>query len=93
MQAISHIVAATDFSPAAERAIYRAALIAKQLNANLSLIHVAHPLDLYVGTELSFGSQKPVSYTHLDVYKRQILTKVLANAVSESNNPLLSSAI
>jgi nucleotide-binding universal stress UspA family protein len=62
MQAISHIVAATDFSPAAERAIYRAALIAKQLNANLSLIHVAHPLDLYVGTELSFGSQKQIAH-------------------------------
>lgn len=72
MQTISHIVAATDFSPAAERAVQRAALIAKQLNAELSLIHVVHPLDLYVGTELSFGSQKHVAHMQEDINKCQL---------------------
>lgn len=52
MSHIAHIVAATDYSPAAERAVQRAALIAMQLNAQLHLLHVAHPLDLYPGLEL-----------------------------------------
>ncbi|MDP1682021.1 MAG: universal stress protein [Burkholderiales bacterium] len=52
MSRIAHIVAATDFSPAAEHAVQRAALIAMQLNAKLHLLHVVHPLSLYPGLEL-----------------------------------------
>lgn len=72
MQAITHIIAATDFSPGAERAMQRAALIAKQLNAELHLIHVVHPLDLYVGNELSFGSQKHFGHMQQEVSKNQL---------------------
>lgn len=52
MTHIANIVAATDYSPAAERAVQRAALIAMQLNAKLHLLHVVHPLSLYPGLEL-----------------------------------------
>lgn len=55
MHAITHIIATTDFSATAERAVQRAALIAKQLNAELHLMHAVHPLDLYTSTKLSFG--------------------------------------
>lgn len=58
MQPIEHIVAGTDFSAAAGRAMQRAALIAKQLKVELHLLHVVHPFDVYAGTELSFGSHK-----------------------------------
>lgn len=49
------IVAATDFSPAAERAVQRAALLAMQLKAELHLLHVVHPVSLYPGQELEPG--------------------------------------
>lgn len=78
MQTVSHIVAATDFSAPAERAVQRAALIAKQFNATLSLIHVVHPLDLYVGTELSFGSQKQIAHMQNEFYRTQL------NALAET---------
>ena len=55
MHAITHIIATTDFSAAAGRAVQRAALIAKHFNAELHLMRVVHPLDLYTSTELSFG--------------------------------------
>lgn len=57
MQTIQHIVAATDFSSAANLAVHRAALLAKDLRATLHLVHVVHPLDLYAGSELSFDFQ------------------------------------
>lgn len=43
------IVAATDFSPAAERAAHRCAMIAAQLGADFHLLHVIRPMDLYPG--------------------------------------------
>ena len=52
MPRIAHIVAATDYSPAAEHAVQRAALIAMQLKAELHLLHVVNPLSLYPGMEL-----------------------------------------
>ncbi len=52
MQAITTIVAATDFSNAAKRAVLRAALIAKQHGAELHLLHVAPLLALYPGQEV-----------------------------------------
>lgn len=55
MSRIAHIVAATDYSPAAERAVQRAALIAMQLNAELHLLHVVHPLSLYPAPEFEPG--------------------------------------
>ena len=51
MTPITPIVAATDFSAPAGRAVRRAALIAKQLGAELHLLHVVHPLDLYPGPD------------------------------------------
>ena len=51
MQAITPIVAATDFSAVAGRAVRRGALIAKQLGAEMHLLHVVHPLDLYPGPD------------------------------------------
>lgn len=43
------ILAATDFSPAADRAVLRAAFVAGQLGAELTLLHVVPPLALYPG--------------------------------------------
>ncbi|MDP2795024.1 MAG: universal stress protein [Sulfurisoma sp.] len=51
MQAITPVIAATDFSAAAGRAVRRAALIAQQLGAEMHLLHVVHPLDLYPGPD------------------------------------------
>ncbi len=51
MQPIAPIVAATDFSAAAGRAVRRAALIAQQLGAEMHLLHVVHPLELYPGPD------------------------------------------
>lgn len=74
MHAITHIIATTDFSAAAERAVQRAALIAKQLNAELHLMHVVHPLDLYTSTELSFGYQKHFGHMLQELSKDQLNT-------------------
>jgi nucleotide-binding universal stress UspA family protein len=52
MQTITPIVAATDFSSAANRAVLRAALIARQQGAELHLLHVAAPLALYPGQDV-----------------------------------------
>lgn len=52
MPAITTIVAATDFSAAAKRAMRRAALIARQHDAELHLLHVTAPLALYPGQEI-----------------------------------------
>lgn len=56
MQALNRILAATDFSPAADRAVRRAALIAKEQGAELHLLHVVHPLNLYPGQEIDAGA-------------------------------------
>lgn len=52
MQAITTLVAATDFSAAAKRALRRAALVAKQHGAELHLLHVTAPLAPYPGQEI-----------------------------------------
>lgn len=46
------ILAATDFSPAADRATLRATYIAKQLGAELTLLHGVSPLALYPGMDI-----------------------------------------
>lgn len=74
MQAFANIVAATDFSAAAERGVRRAAQIAKQLSAELHLIHVVHPMDMYLGPELSFGSQKYYEHKLQESGKSQLST-------------------
>jgi nucleotide-binding universal stress UspA family protein len=51
MQSLSPIVAATDFSVPAGRAVRRAALIAQQIGAEMHLLHVVSPLDLYPGPD------------------------------------------
>lgn len=53
MPAISTIVAATDFSAAANRAVWRATRIARQHGAQLHLLHVTPPLSLYPGQEIN----------------------------------------
>jgi nucleotide-binding universal stress UspA family protein len=60
MPSLHSIVAATDFSEFAERAVRRAARIARQHHAELHLLHVVRPLDLYPGLTLGpdeFGQQ------------------------------------
>ena len=52
MPSLSCIVAATDFSAFSERAVQRAARIAKQHDAEMHLLHVVRPLDLYPGLTL-----------------------------------------
>lgn len=49
MPSLRRIVAATDFSVFSERVIQRAAQLAKQHQAELHLMHVVRPLDLYPG--------------------------------------------
>ncbi len=74
MQAISHIVAGTDFSAEADLAVHRAASISKALGAKLHLIHVVHPLDLYAGSELSFSFQTHYQQAQQEIVKTQIDT-------------------
>lgn len=52
MPPLSPIVAATDFSSAASRAVLRAALTARQLGAELHLVHVTVPFALYPGQDV-----------------------------------------
>ncbi len=52
MDASPCILAATDFSSAADRAVHRAAMIALQLGATLHLLHVIYPLNLYPGQNI-----------------------------------------
>lgn len=52
MTPVHCIVAATDFSVPAGRAVRRAALIAKACHAELHLLHVVHPLALYPGPDI-----------------------------------------
>lgn len=57
------IVAATDFSSEANRAVLRAALIAKQQDAELHLLHVIAPLALYPGQDVgpAYGGAIPAT--------------------------------
>lgn len=55
MPLIHRIVVATDFSTPAGRAVRRAAVTAKTLNAELHLLHVVHPLALYPGPDIAAG--------------------------------------
>lgn len=91
MQPITHVVAATDFSAGADLAVQRAALISKQLGAELYLIHVAHPLDLYVGSELSFSFQTHYQQALQELIKTQLDT--LASKLHEQFNILIHTAI
>ena len=53
MSNIRCIVAATDFSTFSEQAVQRAAQIARQHDAELHLVHVVRPLDLYPSLTLT----------------------------------------
>jgi len=81
MQKIQHIVAATDFSNPANLATTRAALLGKELNAELHLIHVVHPLDLYAGSELSFDFQ--MHYQQMQQQNIQTQLEILATQLRE----------
>lgn len=74
MQSITHKAAGIDFSAEADLAMQRAALICKQLGAELHIIHVVHPLDLYVGPELSFGFQTHYQQAQQELIKTQLET-------------------
>jgi nucleotide-binding universal stress UspA family protein len=52
MPSLRCLVAATDFSAFSERAVRRAARIARQHDADLHVLHVVRPLDLYPGLTL-----------------------------------------
>jgi nucleotide-binding universal stress UspA family protein len=52
MPSMTPIIAATDFSNEANRAVLRAALVAKQQGAELHLLHVTAPLALYPGQDV-----------------------------------------
>ncbi len=75
MQKIQHIVAATDFSSHANAAIVRAALLAQESGAELHLIHIVHPLDLYVGSELSYDFQMHYQQVQQQSIKTQLETQ------------------
>ena len=53
MSSLRRIVVATDFSAFAERAVQRAVRVARQHAAQLHLMHVVRPLDLYPGVALA----------------------------------------
>lgn len=61
MPSLRRIVVATDFSAFSERVVQRAAQLAKQHQAELHLMHVVRPLDLYPG--LTMG---PDEFGHHD---------------------------
>jgi len=61
MSNLTPIIAATDFSSNANRAMVRAALIARQQGAALHLLHVATPLALYPGQDHDTADGNPVS--------------------------------
>lgn len=61
MPTMPPIVAATDFSSDANRAVLRAALIARQQGAELHLLHVASPLALYPGQDVGPADDATIS--------------------------------
>ncbi|KVW99494.1 universal stress protein [Thiobacillus denitrificans] len=80
MPSISCIVVATDFSEFSERAVQRAARIANQHNAELHVLHVVRPLDLYPSLTLT-----PDEFGHSDQELQQAeQTRVEAVAASLS---------
>jgi nucleotide-binding universal stress UspA family protein len=81
MQKIQHIVAATDFSNPANAATKRAGLLAHELGAELHIIHVVHPLDLYVGSELSYNFQ--MHYQQVQQHSIKIQLETLAKQLHE----------
>lgn len=72
MHAITTIVAATDFSAAANRAVWRARLIAKQHGAELHLLHVTAPLALYPGQETDPADGLPPLHERFDVMAQML---------------------
>lgn len=72
MTRIAHIVAATDFSSHAERAVRRGALIARRLKTDLHLVHVASPMVMFQGDELSFGAHSHYQHAYLEPGKQQL---------------------
>jgi len=81
MRRFSRIVAATDFSEFSERAVQRAARIAKQHDAEMHVLHVVRPLDLYPSLTLT-----PDEFGHNDLELQQAeQTRVEAVAASLSS--------
>jgi nucleotide-binding universal stress UspA family protein len=66
MSNIRCIVAATDFSTFSERAVQRAAHIARQHDAELHLLHVVRPLDLYPSLTLAPDTFSPAEFGQRD---------------------------
>lgn len=66
MSNIRCIVAATDFSTFSERAVQRAAHIARQHDAELHLVHVVRPLDLYPSLTLAPEAISPIEIIQHD---------------------------
>lgn len=72
MKPITHIVVGTDFSVEADFTVHRAAFICQQLAAELHILHVVHPLELYVGSELSFSFQTHYQQAQQELIKTQL---------------------
>ncbi len=53
MNTLQRIIVATDFSLHATHAVQRAALLAQQCSAELHLLHIAYPLNLYPGQDIA----------------------------------------
>ena len=68
-----HVLFAADFSEEALKVGARAKAIAERCGARLSALHVVEDMNISLGGgyELLPVLPEPVSYTHLDVYKRQ----------------------
>lgn len=81
MSSLRCIVAATDFSAFSERVVLRAARIAQQHDADLHVVHVVRPLDLYPGLTLGpdeFG-QHDLDLQHAEQSRLEAMVASLAS--------------
>ncbi|HEX7972399.1 MAG TPA: universal stress protein [Thiobacillus sp.] len=81
MSSLRCIVAATDFSAFSERVVLRAARIAQQHDADLHVVHVVRPLDLYPGLTLGpdeFG-QHDLDLQHAEQSRLEAMAASLAS--------------
>jgi len=97
MQNLKCIVAATDFSDAAGRAVSRAALIARQQGAELHLLHVISPLALYPGMDIDPGmdetprlaaARSPLDAAAWDLQERFGIRAQVAQRIGRSHSQI-----
>jgi nucleotide-binding universal stress UspA family protein len=84
------IVAATDFSAFSERVVQRAARIAQKHDADLHLLHVVRPLDLYPGLTLGpdeFG-QHDEDLQQAEQNRLDVMAAALASQLGTRAHPV-----